>query len=228
MRNDKKNIFSSNYNRWYTETRYHLFHNLSTMEISECLYRGSIPKIQDKIAKSVITKLSLKKRIDSVLSGNSKLFVHTAPQYFTRITTFQPHFWNERDGEKLSVSVKVFNVAPENQKAICALLNSNLFYLWFLILSDCRAIESIQNGTNSAVAGQIRMVQRVNGREVESCLSTDKIKDDNTFDIRKYYDNNGQYIAPKSKSYKDGQTPVSVPSNVGAALQARRTSGGRD
>ncbi len=94
--------------------------------------------------------------------------------------------------------------------------------------SSDKAIESIQNGTNSAVAGQIRMVQRVNGREVESCLSTDKIKDDNTFDIRKYYDNNGQYIAPKSKSYKDGQTPVSVPSNVGAALQARRTSGGRD
>lgn len=138
MKNGSKTIFTSKYNRWYSESRNFLFQNLSTMEIYEYLRIGSFPKIQDKLAKNILKKLSLDQAIAHSLVGNSQIYVHNAPQYFTRITTFQPYFWNERDGEKLSVSVKCYDISPKNQKVICAILNSNIFYLWFIMFSDCR------------------------------------------------------------------------------------------
>ncbi len=138
MKEGSKSIFTSKYNRWYSESRDYLFQNLSVLETSECLRIGSFPKIQDKLAKNILKKLSLKKAIAVSLVGSSQIFVHNAPQYFTRITDFKPFFWNERDGEKLSVSVKPYDISPKEQKPICAILNSNIFYLWFILLSDCR------------------------------------------------------------------------------------------
>lgn len=71
------------------------------------------------------------------------VYYHNAPQYFTRATNFIPYFWNEKDGEKLSVSIKT--VSFENAKyrdIVCNILNSSTFYLWFIILSDCRHLNS--------------------------------------------------------------------------------------
>lgn len=138
MQEGSRRIFTSKYNRWYSESRDYLFQNLSALETSECLRIGSFPKIQDILAKNILKKLSLNKAIATSLVGCSQIFVHNAPQYFTRITTFKPYFWNERDGEKLSVSVKPYDISPKEQKTICAILNSNTFYLWFILLSDCR------------------------------------------------------------------------------------------
>jgi hypothetical protein len=53
--------------------------------------------------------------------------------------TFQPYFWNERDGEQLSTQVKsIMFPNHATAKAACAVQNSTLFYWWFLALSDCR------------------------------------------------------------------------------------------
>ncbi|MDE7465570.1 MAG: Eco57I restriction-modification methylase domain-containing protein [Muribaculaceae bacterium] len=138
MKGGVKNIFTSKYNRWYSESRDFLFQNLSALETSDYLRIGSFPKIQDRLAKELLKKLSLNKPLIHCLMGSSQIYVHNAPQYFTRITTFKPYFWNERDGVKLSVSVKPYNISPKEQNIICALLNSNIFYLWFVMHSDCR------------------------------------------------------------------------------------------
>ena len=138
MKEGLKKIFTSKYNRWYSESRDFLFQSLSALETSDCLRIGSFPKIQDGLAKNLLKKLSLNKALTGFLMGPSQIFVHNAPQYFTRITTFKPYFWNERDGEKLSVSVKHYDISSKEQKIICALLNSNIFYVWFILLSDCR------------------------------------------------------------------------------------------
>ena len=53
--------------------------------------------------------------------------------------TFAPYFWNEREGEKTSTQIKNLSVTGmASAKAITAILNSNLFYWWFILLSDCR------------------------------------------------------------------------------------------
>ena len=54
---------------------------------------------------------------------------------------FVPYFWNERDGERISTSVKTLHLATAlDAKAVVATLNSSLFYWWFVVLSDCRSL----------------------------------------------------------------------------------------
>jgi hypothetical protein len=51
----------------------------------------------------------------------------------------EPYFWNEKDGEKTSSQVK--SVSFTNNKSadyIGSILNSSLFYWWFVIYSDSR------------------------------------------------------------------------------------------
>jgi len=52
---------------------------------------------------------------------------------------FVPYFWNEQGGEQTSTQVKRLNFL-NNQDALSAMaiLNSSLFYWWFIIFSDCR------------------------------------------------------------------------------------------
>jgi hypothetical protein len=52
---------------------------------------------------------------------------------------FTPYFWNERYGEQISTQMKKL-VFKNNLEAnvVVSVLNSSLFYWWFVILSDCR------------------------------------------------------------------------------------------
>jgi hypothetical protein len=53
--------------------------------------------------------------------------------------TFVPYFWNERDGEQMSSHTKsLFLPSKTDAKLITAILNSSLFYWWFILLSNCR------------------------------------------------------------------------------------------
>lgn len=136
----KKN-YSSCYNRWYSQTRSYLFQNLSIVETYTIPQIDSIPKIGSSISKRILQKLTNDKKLELSLNNIRDNFVyfHNAPQYFTRATDFQPYFWNEKDGEKLSISVKRISCrSTQDSKIICDILNSNLFYLWFIAFSDCR------------------------------------------------------------------------------------------
>ena len=73
------------------------------------------------------------------LGGKYQVLFHNAPQYWIRATDFTPFFWNEKDGQKTSVQIKTISL-DELWKAniVNAILNSSLFYIWFISLSDCR------------------------------------------------------------------------------------------
>jgi hypothetical protein len=52
---------------------------------------------------------------------------------------FAPYFWNEKDGEQISTQVKELHLQTKiDASVVVAILNSSLFYWWFIILSDCR------------------------------------------------------------------------------------------
>ena len=139
--NDENKVFTSKYIRWYSETRNTVFETLEVVPMTKVKNIISLPKLGSKLSFNIIQRINGKSLAKSILSdrGNNGVYVHNAPQYFTRITTFQPHFWNEIDGEKLSVSVKEYKVSDKKYKeSLAAVLNSNIFYLWFILLSDCR------------------------------------------------------------------------------------------
>ena len=140
--NTKTNaVYSTNYNRWYSESRNNLFSSLSFTEISNQLMSSAIPKIGQHIPKTVIQSISKYSKLVNYLITISKNVVHfhNAPQYWVRAMDFAPYFWNERDGEQVSTQVKSLYLPSQlDASVVVASLNSSLFYWWFIILSDFR------------------------------------------------------------------------------------------
>lgn len=135
-------VYSSKYNRWYSEMRVALTECLVYEGVGRLLLSTAIPKIGDSLGDGILKKLmSLELR-----GGQSDLsaqrvcvFFHNAPQYWIRSMTFAPYFWNQRDGECLSTQIKAISCkSPAEASTIAATMNSSLFYWWFIILSDCR------------------------------------------------------------------------------------------
>ena len=135
-------LISSRYTRWHSSIRETIFRDISLNPITEKVMKGIFPKLGDSISSRFFSKI--KQHSSQVLPlrnsiANYHCYFHNAPQYWIRATDFVPYFWNERDGEKKSVQVKKLNFPhPDHALAVCALLNSSLFYWWFVVCSDCR------------------------------------------------------------------------------------------
>ena len=137
---DIATLYSTKYNRWFTEVRSILFEGIVYEDIMDICFEGIFPKIADCVGKSIVNKLkNTKKSFLSFKTGKFACHFHNSPQYWIRATDFVPYFWNERDGKKQSLQIKDLRFRKkEHALAVCCLLNSSLFYWWFIISSDCR------------------------------------------------------------------------------------------
>ena len=136
-------VHSTAYNRWYTEFRPQLFDTLAFGSLPDvsAVPGGTVPKIGSLPASTILKRIAKQRPVRNSLmpSGNGTVYFHNAPQYWVRAMDFAPYFWNERDGEQISTQVKTLTLASEiDAGATVAVLNSSLFYWWFLLLSDCR------------------------------------------------------------------------------------------
>ena len=141
--NDKKDCqtHSTGYIRWYSEARNFLFETFSFQDVTELLLTGSIPKIGHQTAKNVRQRIGEFEPLSIHLKAISSesLCFHNAPQYWIRAMTFVPYSWKQSGGEQTSTHVKSLRVSDKGKAAIVAsMLNSSLFYWWFILLSNCR------------------------------------------------------------------------------------------
>jgi hypothetical protein len=131
--------FSTRYHRWHEPYRPHLFDLLRYADVSALEYRDSLPRMGDPIEEGVWRKLHARRPLGEDLRGPAVAYYHNAPRYWVRAMTFVPYFSNERDGEKLSTQVRPLPApTAADAAAVAAVLNSSLFYWWFVLLSDCR------------------------------------------------------------------------------------------
>jgi len=134
-------LFASRYHRWHEEFRPYLFYLIQNARITELRFSNSMPKIHNALELALWHKISKYKLLRKALSHrpDSTAFFHNAPRYWVRAMDFAPYFWNERDGEQISTQVKGLRLSTKTvASVVVAMLNSSLFYWWFLILSDCR------------------------------------------------------------------------------------------
>jgi hypothetical protein len=134
-------VNSTTYNRWHSDTRPALFQLLSFEDVSDYLMSGAIPKIGHPILKLVRQRIVKFAPLGKSLLAGTKypIYFHNSPQYWIRAMDFIPYFWNERDGQQASTQIKSLYLGTKSDSsAIVAVLNSSLFYWWFIILSDCR------------------------------------------------------------------------------------------
>ena len=169
--------YTSRYYRWFTEFRPFLFDGINVVPELEITGYNSIPKIGDDIARSIMRKIIPNRTISAEVcrNGNYPMYYHNAPLYFTRGTNFLPYFRNS-SGDTVSSCVKHLCFRTKEVRDICsAVLNSSLFYMWNVTLSDNRHLSPRE--IKSFPLGLDHMSKEDRARLVELCstLMTDLI-----------------------------------------------------
>lgn len=136
-----KIVDATSYMRWYSRMRPYLFSLLQFYDVVDMIQPGVIPKIGQEVGANILNKMKHFPAMGTSMTRTSShiVYFHNAPQYWIRAMNFEPYFWNERDGEKLSTQIKaIYFKSRLESKVVTAILNSSLFYWWFIIRSDGR------------------------------------------------------------------------------------------
>ncbi len=139
-KNDKK-IYSTRYHRWHAVNRDKLFKKITYFNISKLVKPGIIPKISSQTEVDIIKKINSNALLKDIIvnSSDTKIIYHNAPQYWIRAMNFMPEFSSDR-GISISSHNKEFFIKDilDCKNEIIAIINSSLFYWYFIINSNCR------------------------------------------------------------------------------------------
>ena len=153
-------VITSKYHRWFSRDRAKLFKDLKTSDWTVENPEETVPKIGTKIEKRILTKLQQKSKgktlEDFAKADGVKIWYHNAPQYWIHAHTedyipkveyYNSYRENDKTGEKTpydlrerktSSHYKPLTFEPENSFVVNSLMNSSLFYWWFVVWSDGR------------------------------------------------------------------------------------------
>jgi hypothetical protein len=133
--------FSTHFQRWYAENRESLFPSIQYTQSDLKLVRlGLCPKVCSSVHYRVLSKLcSQKVSLGAFVREASRyeVYSHRIVAHFVKAMDFVPYFCSERDGVKRSEDYKIFGTASAMERdALSTVLNSSLFYQWFVTYSD--------------------------------------------------------------------------------------------
>lgn len=136
-------IWTSKYHHWNSDEREHLFATLryARSRVWESLDR--IVQIGDAVASEIVDHLeALKSQTASSYYAGSGLptigHYHRSPRYWIRAMDFEPAFRSAtRDRSVHHFRDLEFRDVP-SAKAVCAIMNSNLYFFWFLAIGNGR------------------------------------------------------------------------------------------
>ena len=130
--------YTSKYNRWNAEARVILFESIAYIRDKPYI-DGVISKNQNAAFFEIFDKIKAESAINYNTQSVFKIYYHNAPRYWIRATEFVPYFCNDKSGESLSTQIKVLSSASKPERDFfLGLLNSSLYYLWFIAFSDSR------------------------------------------------------------------------------------------
>jgi len=142
-------VYSTNLTRWHGECRRDLFGNLTYGYVKGLEMPGSIPKIADENLKSLVEKVRKeRKTVSDVYEPNASNIVHyhRSPLYWIRSLDFMPLFKSGSSTRSIH-HFKDFSLCREDLiPAVGCLINSTLFYIWFIVYGNGRnvALRDIQ------------------------------------------------------------------------------------
>ncbi len=152
-------VNTSKYKRWYTEDRPSLFNDLQTVELDLDYKDQIVPKIGREIEIKILEKMHRQsggKQLSQSLGQGEKVWYHNAPRYWIhahidgnvpKVEYYDDYSINKKTGdirlgklkdEKITEHYKFIKIEREYSPVLVALLNSSLFYWWYVISSDGR------------------------------------------------------------------------------------------
>ncbi len=138
------NYTSSRYNKWNADERDALFDSLALHPVKATLIPTSLPKLCTVLEDDIVSKvLTSGKSLGTFLSPNhcNSVYYTRKTGYFLQMLGFVPEILTAQNEVRLPSELKEIRLVSEDHAAsalIC--LNSNLFYWFFTVCSDCRNV----------------------------------------------------------------------------------------
>jgi hypothetical protein len=133
---------STRYHKWNSQERSSLFERLSYATATEGIVGNSIPKLTAPIETSILAKLSKSQMTvgaRATRSATHSINFSRKVGYFLQIVDFQPKVVDSAGILRPPSEFKMLNFSSSAQQfAALSLLNSNLFYWFITVFSDCR------------------------------------------------------------------------------------------
>ncbi len=153
-------VLTSKYHRWYSEDRPKLFQELRT-SVYELKDRSEmIPKLGTEIEEQILKKLDNESGgrtiNDFIVKEGEKVWYHNAPRYWIHahrdnnvpVVQYYDDFklssisknvqLGKMNREEITKHYKSVSLDTDKANVVLALLNSSIFYWWFVIMADGR------------------------------------------------------------------------------------------
>ena len=141
---DTPSLYSERFNKWFSLERPVLFNRLQHTKSTVFANKTSLPKLHSVFENSIINKLENQKKILShyfVKNSSHKISYSRKIDYFLQVLDFEPEVYDGNGNRRHSSEYKsiCFDKMEYGKLALCC-LNSNLFYWFVTVLSDCRHV----------------------------------------------------------------------------------------
>ena len=135
-------ISTTGYKRWYSDDVGGLFKDISYVDGVK-RDDAFIPKIANATELAIFEKLRRHPKLkESIYDKRPKeihvLYYHDAPRYWTRAMDFIPYFRNKDGAQKSSHNKELYFRTASDARIVTAVINSSLFYWFFIKSSNCR------------------------------------------------------------------------------------------
>jgi hypothetical protein len=139
--------YTTKYYRWVSEERDNLFSYISYQNVEQDNFKISgFPKISSRVEKSILTTLDKQKKSVSnfvVKSSSYKVRYTRKLQYFIQFFEKSPIIYDSNRNILEPSELKDITLVSEIDKnTLASVLNSSLFFWFFIAFSDCRNVNS--------------------------------------------------------------------------------------
>ncbi len=141
--NTKRTMYTTIYHHWYAEERSSLFMLLHYHASEPYLNLNRIPQVGDVEAAAELAKLQLKQknRIANFYASDHAGFLmhyHRSPRYWIRGMDFEQYFKSQTRERSIHHFRNLYFRTETEGKSIGAILNSSLFFFWFVSVGNGR------------------------------------------------------------------------------------------
>ena len=139
-----KQTFVGGYRHWSTEERSALFSTLRYQNHLGVHRLGRLPQVASFVASEILKKIDVqsKKVVKSYFARVNAhvIHYHRSPRYWIRAMDFEPHFRSATKDRSVHHFRDLAVVSADAAASICCLINSTLFFFWFVTLGNGRNI----------------------------------------------------------------------------------------
>ncbi len=136
-------LYTSRYQRWLTEIRQDLFNQIQYAKIlGETIYPDQFPKYASAVQESYFRKVKAisKLSVASILKRQETkhfIFYQEATGYWVKATVGLPYYAKNGVAGAPAHGRYLYFEKLDNAHIVCALMNSSLFYNYFIAYGDC-------------------------------------------------------------------------------------------